>query len=78
MATYELTKQNDFGGIPKGFKLMVKSNNNPSFNPWPEKEEYLTALEYLPNIDTLKRHPGWGTLVGFNWNGQWSSRIAKW
>lgn len=69
MYTKELTLSHDIAGLPKGFKLIVKSKNG-SFS-WPEKEEYLTALEYIPNYDKLKLNSGWGMLVGFNWNGQW-------
>jgi hypothetical protein len=69
MTTFELTKTNDIGGIPKGFKLIVKSSKG--YFSEPEKEEYLTALEYLPNVDKLKLQSGWNSLTGYNWKGHW-------
>ncbi|MBO4588123.1 MAG: hypothetical protein J5711_04385 [Bacteroidales bacterium] len=74
MATFELTKKNDVGGIPKGFKLIVKSEKNFG---WPEKEEYLTSLEYLPNLGQLKLRGDWNALTGSNWNGHWSVTNTK-
>lgn len=72
MKVFELTKKNDIGGIPNGFKLMVRSNKDSAFDTWPDKEEYLTALEYLPNFRQLKLNNGWNALIGPNWNGHWS------
>ena len=72
MVTFELTKRNDIGGIPKGFKLMVRSSKGSAFDIWPDKEEYLTALEYLPNVRELKLRGDWNSLVQFSWQGHWS------
>ena len=66
MATFELTKKSgNLGGLPEGFKLYVKSKKTYG---WPNKDEYLAALEAVPNWDKLKNG---NDLVGFNWSGFW-------
>lgn len=66
MSTYELTMKYDNYGLPKGFKLYVKSNNICA--TWPEKEEYLAALRAVPNWNEQKN---W-YLTGNNWDCCWN------